>query len=152
MLIQACIHDGIRRNTVSIRRIDPYYVRHARCSYTKGYIALITYQLRSGIQMDSDRRGEQGADEASSPLGGGLDLENRMAGASLGSQVGSWSSGDPGSHRLFGMQLVCGRHLSPLDHSSLEHGSKTGRMEDERLQTTTSYGGGIRNNRNSLKG
>ena len=80
-------------------------------SYTKGYIALTTYQLRSSIQMGSDRRGEQGADEASSPLGGGPGLENSMAGASLGSQVGSWSSGDAGDHRLFGMQLVCGRHL-----------------------------------------
>ena len=51
--------------------------------YTKGYIALTTYQLRSGIQMGSERRGDQGADEASSPLDGGPGLENSMAGALL---------------------------------------------------------------------
>ena len=33
---------------------------------------------------------------------GGPGLENSTTGASLGSQVGSWSSGDAGRHRLFG--------------------------------------------------
>ena len=51
MMVCDATHIGMKNDTeyVSIWRIDPYYAHHARLSYTKGYIGLITYQLRSDI-------------------------------------------------------------------------------------------------------